>query len=217
MSRYPCPNRCVHDNGGEFIGQAFQDLLQQWEIKDVTTTRHNPQANAICERMHQTVGNFLRSMLHTLDPKSTEDAEYIIDHALSSKMHATQCSLNRMFKELPGSLSFHRNMILDIPIIADLQGIQYRRQTQIDNDRRQQNSKGREFNFRIGQQVLVESLDSAKLSRKQEGPYVVTTVYSNGTIDIQKAPDVTECINIRRVIPYKAPLSISLEDNRGRV
>ena len=41
LSRYPRPNRCVHDNGGEFIGQDFQDVLQQWGIKDVATTVGN--------------------------------------------------------------------------------------------------------------------------------------------------------------------------------
>ena len=28
LSRYPKPNKCIHDNGGEFIGRAFLDLLR---------------------------------------------------------------------------------------------------------------------------------------------------------------------------------------------
>ena len=28
LSRYPRPNKCIHDNGGEFIGWEFQQLLQ---------------------------------------------------------------------------------------------------------------------------------------------------------------------------------------------
>ena len=28
LARYPRPNRCIHDNGGEFIGWQFQELLQ---------------------------------------------------------------------------------------------------------------------------------------------------------------------------------------------
>jgi len=27
LARYPSPNRCIHDNGGEFIGHEFQTLL----------------------------------------------------------------------------------------------------------------------------------------------------------------------------------------------
>ena len=49
LSRYPQPIRCVHDNGREFTGFEFQQLLQILQIKDVATTSHNPQSNAICE------------------------------------------------------------------------------------------------------------------------------------------------------------------------
>lgn len=49
LSRYPRPNRCIHDNGGEFVGWEFQQLLQRAGIVDAPTTSRNPQANAICE------------------------------------------------------------------------------------------------------------------------------------------------------------------------
>ena len=52
LSRYPWPQRCVHDNGGEFTGWEFQKLLEQCNIKDVPTTSRNPTANLICEKMH---------------------------------------------------------------------------------------------------------------------------------------------------------------------
>ena len=42
LSRYPWPERCVHDNGGEFTGWEFQDLLQQTNITDVPTLSYNP-------------------------------------------------------------------------------------------------------------------------------------------------------------------------------
>ena len=35
--------------GGEFNGHEFQELLVQYQIKDVPTTSKNSQANAICE------------------------------------------------------------------------------------------------------------------------------------------------------------------------
>ena len=52
LSRYPRPNRCVHDNGKEFIGSNFVRLLAQMGIKDVCTAVRNPQSNTICERIH---------------------------------------------------------------------------------------------------------------------------------------------------------------------
>ncbi len=64
LSRYPCPERDVHHNGVEFVGPAFQFLLQGCRIKDAPTSSKNPQANAICEQMHQMVEKVLQTLLH---------------------------------------------------------------------------------------------------------------------------------------------------------
>jgi hypothetical protein len=58
------PKRCVHNNGGEFVGPEFQFLLQGCRIKDAPTSSKNSQPNAICEQMYQTVGNALQTLLH---------------------------------------------------------------------------------------------------------------------------------------------------------
>ena len=39
---YPRPNRCVHDNGCEFFGRKFINLLARYGIKDVCTAVRNP-------------------------------------------------------------------------------------------------------------------------------------------------------------------------------
>ena len=36
-------------------------MLTDCHIRDVCTTAKNPQSNAVCERMHQTIGNILRA------------------------------------------------------------------------------------------------------------------------------------------------------------
>jgi hypothetical protein len=38
LSRYPNPSFCLHDNGGEFLGQVFPLMLQCNNIKNTTTT-----------------------------------------------------------------------------------------------------------------------------------------------------------------------------------
>ena len=88
LARYPWPERCVHDNGGEFVGPAFYNLMQRCGIKDVNTTAKNPTANSICEQMHQTVGNVLRTLLHGEPPRNISKAKDFIDEALSIAMHA---------------------------------------------------------------------------------------------------------------------------------
>ena len=44
------------------------------------------QSNAICERMHQTVGNVLRTLLHGEPPKNIAKARDYVDEALSIAM-----------------------------------------------------------------------------------------------------------------------------------
>ena len=43
----------------------------------------NPQSNAVCERMHQTVGNVLRALLHGNPPQNIVNAAQYVDEALS--------------------------------------------------------------------------------------------------------------------------------------
>jgi transposase InsO family protein len=54
---------CIHDQGTEFIGADFQYIIMRAGIKDIPTTVQNPQANAVCERLHQSVANTLQIIL----------------------------------------------------------------------------------------------------------------------------------------------------------
>jgi hypothetical protein len=91
-SRYPCPGRHIHDNGGEFTGWEFQRLLRLiLSIIDVVaTTSCNPTANAICERMHQTVGNILCTLVYTAPLGTVEQARDLVDDGGS--IHGSVCS-----------------------------------------------------------------------------------------------------------------------------
>ncbi len=119
ITRYPWPQRCVHDPGTEFTGPEFQMLLQNCHIRDVCTTAKNPQSNAVCERMHQTVGNVLRTLLHGNPPQNIANAVQYVDKALSIAMHAMRAGVHSTFDSSPGNLVFNRDMFLNIPLIAD--------------------------------------------------------------------------------------------------
>jgi hypothetical protein len=90
LARYPRPLRCIHDAGGEFTGKSFQDKLFLNRIKDSPTTIKNPQANAICELVHQTIANILCTHLHVHPPQNIVDANAIMDTCLATAMHATR-------------------------------------------------------------------------------------------------------------------------------
>ena len=133
LARYPLPRTCIYDQGGEFIGQPFQQCLQRNGVHGHPTSTKNPQANAICERMHQTVGNSLRVLTTLNPPQGYEEAGHLVDLALANAMFATRAAMHGSLKASPGSLAFSRDMVLDIPFIADWQLIKDKRQQLIDD------------------------------------------------------------------------------------
>jgi hypothetical protein len=203
LARYPKPERCVHDNGGEFIGADFQRILEINGVHDVPTTIKNPQANAICERMHQSAGNIIRTLTLSQPPQNLQHAHNIVDSALATTMHATRCAMHHALRMSPGAFVFQRDMFLNIPLIANLQTIQDRRQVLINENLRRQNLKRRRFDYAIDQEVLLKVPSPRRLDDLNEGPYRISQVHVNGTITIQRTAHVTERINIRRVVPYR--------------
>ena len=95
-----------------------------FSVKDVSSTCKNPQYNSISERMHQTVGNILRTELYINPPLNMIQARDIIDSGLATTMHATRKTIPTTLGSTPGVLAFSRDMFLNITFIADCQAIQ---------------------------------------------------------------------------------------------
>ena len=56
------PTQITCDTGGEFTGKEFQAMVKRvCGVKTKPITVRNPQANAIVERVHQTIGNMVRT------------------------------------------------------------------------------------------------------------------------------------------------------------
>ena len=62
LCHYPRLARVIYDNGTEFTGQDFQELLDSYGIKAVSTTVRNPKSKGVIERVHLTMGDMLRTM-----------------------------------------------------------------------------------------------------------------------------------------------------------
>ena len=202
FSRYPRPLRVVHDPGTEFVGAPFQLALQAMDIQAVPTTVKNPQANAICERMHKTIGDQLRNYVRVQPPSNIETALEIIDAILAASQRALRACVHRTLGISPGALVFHRDMLLPIPVIADYNLIRERRQAVIDENNRRQNLRRHFKDYQAGDLVLVKTYEPATMQERALGPFKVDQVHVNGTITIERANGVLERINIRRVCPY---------------
>jgi hypothetical protein len=133
LSRYPCPVCCIYDQGPEFMGAAFQTMLNRWSIEAHPISVQNPQANAVCERMHQTVGNLPRTLLYTANPShNLQQANDLVDTALATASHALRSTVHSTMGLLPGSIVSHRDMFLDIPFVTDLMMLREKCQAMID-------------------------------------------------------------------------------------
>ena len=205
LSRYPRPQEIIYDQGSEFLGTGFQRVLTRHHIRRQPTTVKNPQANAICERLHQTVTNVLRPLLHAHPPQNIEEAALLVDTALQTAAYSARVAIHSTLNVAPGALAFHRDMLLNIPLIADLQLLRDKRQLLIDEQTMRANRRRISHDYQPTDQVMVLAYKPDKLEPRATGPFTIERVHTNGTVTIRRNPHVTERINIRRLRPYRTP------------
>jgi len=205
LARYPRPARCIHDQGSEFMGPEFQNVLRQNGISSRPTTARNPQGNSIIERIHQSVGQVIRALVKIRDPQGAAEAYALVDEALATTMHATRCASSGALKGFsPGAVAFHRDMHLDIPLVADILTIQAHRQQLVDQRLLAANQRRIDHDFAVNELILKKNIlgFSDKLKPAWQGPYPIERVHTNGTVTIRLTPNATERINIRRIKPF---------------
>ena len=115
LSRYPRPRRVVHDNGGEFVGYKFQELLDNYGILSVPITVKNPRANSLVERLHLS----MRDMLRTSQPFIGECWMDEQKRALQAVKWAIRSTTNLTTNHTPGQLAFGRDMIMQAKVLVD--------------------------------------------------------------------------------------------------
>ena len=203
LSRYPRPVKVIYDQGKEFVEYHFSTLLENHGIKGVPITVKNPQSNAIVERMHQAAGNVLRTLL-TLDPPvGIASANNLVETALANVLYATRATIHSALNTTPGALVFGRDMILNIPLVADLHAIQQRRQQIVDQRLLEANKHRFNYDYQVGDEVYKLSYKPNKLGQRAKGPYRIISVHTNGTVTIRLNQHTIERINIRRIRPCK--------------
>ena len=199
LARYPRPKEVGFDNGGEFK-QLFSELCENMGIKQKPTTDYNPQSNAVIERIHQVLGNQLRSFGLEDRPLTKEEATF--EPFLTACAYAIRCAHHTTLQATPGQLVFGRDMILPIKFNADWALIAQRRQERINYSNIYENKRRIQHDYKVGDKVLLAKPGILrKLATPRTGPYLVQQVFSNGTINIQKGA-VIQRVNIRRVSPY---------------
>ena len=196
--RYPRPRKVIFDNGSEFK-LHFQALCDTYGLKCKPTTVKNPQSNAILERTHQVIGNMMRTA--EIDMQETVTQDDITDFVANASW-AIRSTHHTVLKSSPGAAIFARDMLFDIPYIADWTKIGEYRQKQTKFNTARENKRRYDFDYEVGGKILIKKDGILrKAESKYTGPYVITQVYTNGTIRVQRG-STSERLNIRRVRPY---------------
>ncbi len=89
-----------------------------------------------------------------------------------------------------------------MPLNADWQAIGRTCEHHVYENLRRANRKQRQYDYAPWQQVLKKVHNPTKLGVRMEGPYTIERIYLNGNLTILLREGITECINIRRVLPY---------------
>jgi hypothetical protein len=93
-------------------------------------------------------------------------------------------------------------MILNVLLIADWQAIACTCEHHVNENLWCANRKQCQFDYAPGQQNLKKVHNQTKLGVRTRGPYTIECSRINGNLTILLREGVTECINIRRVLPY---------------
>ena len=61
--RFGVPRRIVHDNGPQFVSQAFQRFCAKFRIQSVSSTAYYPTANGLAEAFNKTISKLLKKFV----------------------------------------------------------------------------------------------------------------------------------------------------------
>ena len=122
-------------------------------------------------------------------------------------MHAcTQMCSEPYNAEIYWGISLRRDMLMDVPLIADLDAIRGRQQKLIDDNLNRLNKKRADHNYSVNERVLLRVADPVKMEDRFTGPYRIARIFVNGAIDLELEPTIVRSFSIRKLVPYRGLL-----------
>ena len=128
--------------------------MQLFGITRRSTTVKNPQANTILEHVHGVLDNMMCIHDPDISPTTTDTitTNFIVDAtwAIYSTYHTVPNSI-------PGASIFGRDMLFDIPYIADWNDIGCCRQEQVNKYDTRENLTRLLFDYAVGGKILIRN------------------------------------------------------------
>ena len=203
LVRYPKPCEIIMDRGREFMAEVKEVLKNEYGIKRKTITPRNPQANAMVERAHQTLGY----MLNTLQIGQDDNFQDRWDGILAAVGFAMRATVHSTTRATPMQLVFGRDAIHNVRFQADWKYIKERRQRQIIQNNDRENAGRIPHTYQVGDQVKLEQHQQRKFgTARYSGPHTIDRVNDNGTVRLRHSTAnggaVYRTWNIRKIHPY---------------
>jgi hypothetical protein len=197
----PRPLQVVHNNGTEFIGAEFQEMLSSYNIEPKCTTIKNPTANVLVERLHSTLEDQLQTKI--LGKDFVSEADYLIQIALFANQVTTPSNCTYS----PSQLAYGVDMIFRQKII-DWVALKQVHQLQAVANNAKENKKRLGHIYKVDNLILIvkkpyELAKAGKITSPtySKGPYRILKLYKNGTVKIQ-CRSFTDILSIRHIMPY---------------
>ena len=98
FTQYGWPTKLLMDQGPQFEGRLFQQLMHEAQIPKIGTTPYHPEGNAQCERFNRT----LLGMLGTMPIESKKEWQEWV----SAMTHVYNCTVSKTTGFAPYFLMF---------------------------------------------------------------------------------------------------------------
>ena len=200
LNRYPWPQKVILDRGTEFMAEFTKMIVDEYGIKKKPITKRNPQANAIVERVHQTIGNMIRTFeVQDIEDLDEEDPWSGI---LTAVAFAVRATIHTTTRATPIQLVFGRDAMLNIPFTANWKLIEERKRKLIERNNKRENSKRLDHTYQAEDLVVIKQAQNTKFGKNPyKGPY--TVVSAAGANVVVNEGNTTDVYNIRQVKPYR--------------
>ena len=177
-------------------------IEEEYGIEKRGISPRNPQANSVLERIHQVIGNMIKTF--RIYDREDLDEQDPWSGILAAIMFGVRATYHTTLEATPMQLVFQRDAILPIDYQPDWSKIQNNKRKRIELNNARENKSRIPHEYKVGDMILITRNKRSKHGeREKDGPYLIVNVNNNGTVRYDKGT-YSDIINIRQCEPFQA-------------
>ena len=157
FTHYPLPQRIFFDSVTKFMAESSKMYQNDYGIKRKPITTSDPKYNAIIERIHQNIGNIIRTFgVYNIVNNNPWSG------ILATTMFAIRATYHTTLQGYPMQLLFGQDAVLNIKHIADWEHIRQQKHEQINRNNKHKNMCRNNHQYKLGDKILVKRKKNSK-------------------------------------------------------